>query len=442
MYKSYNRKGKNIKQYDLSLLKIGLLKNYIDNVHTRRKNTLISVEEALKIVIEEANILETETTDLLSSLKKVLAEDVYSKDNLPPFNKSAMDGYAIKSEDTIKCSMENSLKLKIKGIIKAGDFCKTQLQQGEAYKIMTGAPIPKGADAVIKIEKVEASKNEIFIFHPVKKNENILKLGEEIKEGTLAIPKGNIIRPAEIGILSSLGYSTVKTFKVPKISLIITGDELIDVTEDLSLGKVRNCNEYSLSALIKNLNSELKSYGIIKDRPEIIFNKMKEAFEYGDIVISSGGVSVGDYDFIEMILNKIGAEIKFSTVAIKPGKPITFATYKNKLFFGLPGNPLAVINTFEQFVSPAIKKMMGRTDIIEEEFPVILTNDLKSSKGRTNYVYVNIKKENGIYYAYTIGSQSSNRLVTIGKANGVVIIDKDTSIVKAGDVVNGKFIFK
>jgi len=403
---------------------------------------LVPVKEAMRIIIEEAKVLEMEDTALMSSLKKVLAEDIYANDNLPPFDKSAMDGFAVRSEETAEVSKSDAAKLKVKKIIKAGDSGDGALKRGEAYKIMTGAPVPAGADAVIKIEDVEADDQTVSISNPVQNGQNILKAGEEINAGALALPKGKTIRPAEIGLLASLGYTRVKTIKAPRIALLITGDELVDIGESLTAGKIRNCNEHSLSALIKNHNAKEVSYGIIKDDPDMIFEKMKEAFENADIVISSGGASVGDYDFIEKILRKLGAEVKFSAVAIKPGKPVIFATYNGKLFFGLPGNPLSVINTFEQFVSPAVRKMMGMKDIMEEEFPVVLADEIKSSVGRTNYIFVNIEKVNGIYYAHRVGSQSSNALATICRANGIVIIDGVTPIVRAGDIVSGKFIFK
>lgn len=409
---------------------------------SQEANKLKPIKEAMRIIIEETKMLGMEDRSLMSSLNKVLAEDVYSNDNLPPFDKSAMDGFAVRSEDLAEVSKANAVKLRVKRIIKAGDSGDAVLKRGEAYKIMTGAAVPDGADAVIKIEDVEADDQWVSISRPVKKGHNILKAGEEIKAGDLALAKGKTVRPAEIGLLASLGYTAVKTIKAPSIALLITGDELINAGESLTPGKIRNCNEYSLKALIKNLNSEAVSYGIIKDDPDMIFEKMKEAFENADIVISSGGASVGDYDFIEKILKKIGADVKLSAVAIKPGKPVIFATYNGKLFFGLPGNPLSVINTFEQFVKPAVQKMMGMEDIMEEEFPVVLADEIKSSVGRTNYIYVNIEKKNGIYYAHRVGSQSSNALTTVCKANGIVIIDGVTPIVKAGDIVNGKFIFK
>lgn len=401
---------------------------------------MITIEEALEIVLKETKVLGFETVNILNSLNKVLAEDIYSKDNLPPFDKSAMDGYAIISDDTENASEEKPVKLKIKGTIKAGDFYEGQLKCGEALKIMTGAPIPNGADAVIQIENVEADNEEVAIFNPVKKNRNILNLGEEIRKGDIALLSGMTIRPSEIGLMASLGFNSVKVFKAPKIIIITTGDELIDVNEELTSGKIRDCNGYSLMALGKNLQADVKSYGIVRDDMSLLFKKMKDAFEEGDIIITSGGVSAGDYDFVENCLKELGADIKFSSVAIKPGKPFTFAICKDKLFFGLPGNPLAVINTFEQFVRPAVKKMMGKSDIHNKEFKVVLGEDFSSVKGRTNYVYVNIEEKDGIHYAYKVGSQSSNQLLTISKANGIIIIDK--KIVKAGEEVNGRFLFK
>jgi molybdopterin molybdotransferase len=406
------------------------------------ENILISIEEALKIVLKETLTLGMETVSILSSMGKVLAEDIYSKDNLPPFDKSAMDGYAIKSKDTEMCRSSIEANLKVVGVIRAGDFSKYELKSGEAMKIMTGAPVPKGADAVVQKEIVEVLGEEITISDFIDINNNILKVGEEIKVGELALPKGKLIRPAEIGLFASLGYSKVKVFKSPKVVLLTTGDELVDINEDLPPGKIRNCNEYSLSALIKVLDAEVISFGVIKDDEEVLLNKMKEAFKQGDIVISSGGVSVGDYDFVESNLKKLEADIKFTSVAVKPGKPVTFATYKNKLFFGLPGNPLSAINTFEQFVKPAIRKSMGKIQVIDEEFSVIAGDNFKFKKGRVNHVYVNIFKENGVYYANKIGSQGSNKLLTISKANGIIIVDRDTDYVKVGDAVNGRFIFK
>ncbi|AOR24757.1 gephyrin-like molybdotransferase Glp [Clostridium taeniosporum] len=402
---------------------------------------MVNIDYALNVICKETKIIGTENKDLLSSVNRVLAEDIYSKDNLPPFNKSSKDGYAIKSEDTLNCSKENVCKLKVKGIIKAGDFINDTLKNGEAYKIMTGAPIPKGADAVVKIEDIEIKDDNLFIFEPINENNNIIKFGEEIKIGDLAIKKDTVIRPVEIGVLASLGYSSVKVYKAPTVALIITGDELVDINSDIKNGQIRNSNEYSLKALVTNLNAEVLSLGIVSDDRENLKEKMKYALEKADIVITSGGASVGDYDFVKDILKEIGADIKFSKIAIKPGKPVTFATFNEKLFFALPGNPSSLITTFEKFVKPTIEKIMGKDDFHSEQFKVIAMYDFECEIGREKYVYVEIKKKDGNYYAYKVGSQCSNHLMTMSRANGIIVIPKEIGHVKAGEAFNGEFIF-
>lgn len=403
---------------------------------------MINFKEAKKIIYHNTELLPLEERDIVKCNDRVLGEDIYSKDNLPPFNKSAMDGYAIKSEDTESASYENKVEFKIKNTIKAGEYCTEILEHGEVFKIMTGAPVPSCADSVIEIEKVTVKDDKIYINEKVKIGKNIIKLGEELRVGELALEKGIVIRPSEIGLLASLSYRKVNVHKSPVVVLIITGDELLDIDSKLVQGKIRNSNEYALIALIEKLGAKVISFGIVCDDKTILCEKINLAFNEADIVITSGGVSVGDYDFIEEILCDIGAEIKFNKVAIKPGKPVTFATYKKKLFFGLPGNPLSVINTFEEFVKPAIKKIMGKSDFYNEGFNVVLADNFKSKIGRRDFVYVDLKKENELYYAHKIGSQSSNQLVTISKSNGIIIIPEDMEEVHVGESLNGRFIFK
>ncbi|MFD3155791.1 gephyrin-like molybdotransferase Glp [Haloimpatiens sp. FM7330] len=403
---------------------------------------MISIDEALNIINKETKVLEPEEVDLMKSLNSVLAENIYSKDNLPPFNKSAMDGYAIKSEDTKECNDKNKIKLTKKAIIKAGDYYEGELEKGQAIKIMTGAAVPKGANAVIKIEKIVEDKNQIIISEHVKEGNNIIKFGDEIKVGQLALEKGKIITPTEIGILASLGYSKVKVYRKPKISIVTTGNELMDINSKLEKGKVRNSNEYSLKALCIQLGSEVESLGVVTDDKEYLKQKIMKALDKSDIVISSGGVSVGDYDFVEDVLGEIGADVKITSIAIKPGKPTTFATVGDKLFFGLPGNPLSVLTTFEEFVKPTIEKMMGKDGFNKKYFKVIAADNFKLKQDRRKYVYVEIKKKDEKYYAYEVGSQCSNYLMTRSRANGVMIIPEGVSSAKAGEVLDGRFMYK
>lgn len=403
---------------------------------------MISVEEALRIILEESKALECEEKDILSCLNKVLAEDIYSRDNLPPFDKSAMDGYAIKSEDTDAYEDGVSIKLEIVDLIKAGESSDKELKNVQAMKIMTGAPVPKGANAVIQIEKVEVREDTLYISEKAKNGCNVIKLGEEIKVGDIALRKGTLIRPTEIGVLASLGYSKIKVYRNPVVSILTTGDELVDINETPKFGQIRNSNEYSLKALIQNLGLEALCLGIVEDKKDTLKSKVKEALEKSDIVITSGGASVGDFDFVEQVLNEINADIKFQSVAIKPGKPISFAVIDKKLFFSLPGNPLSAITTFEEFVKPACEKMLGKSMEGDNTFPVILAEDFKEKEGRSKYIYVKIKAENGKLYAYKAGSQSSNQLITMSKANGIIIMPAGIGYKKAGEVLSGKFIFK
>ncbi|SFA86819.1 gephyrin-like molybdotransferase Glp [Clostridium frigidicarnis] len=403
---------------------------------------MITIEEALRIIDEEGKVIGTERVELTDALNKVLAEDIYSKDTLPPFNKSAMDGYAIKFRDTECCQCGNEIELYVKALVRAGDYYEGTLNSKEAIKIMTGAPVPNGSDAVIQIEKVKENGNKVIISDYIKENTNIIKMGEEIKSGELALEKGKIIRPTEIGFLASLGYSKVVIQKSPKVALITTGDELLDITASLEKGKIRNSNEYSLMALCKNSQVDFISLGVVCDDKEALKKKILKGLKEADIVITSGGVSAGDFDFVENVLEEIGAKINFTSVAIKPGKPVTFATIDNKLFFGLPGNPLSVITTFEEFVKPAIKKMKGYKEVYEEKMLVTAGNDFKAKKDRRKFIYVNIINKGGKYYAYDLGSQCSNHLMTMSKANGIIIMPEGVNKITKGEVVNGRFIFK
>lgn len=403
---------------------------------------MITIKEALNIIKDSTKNIGTEKVDLMASLNRVLSEDIYSKDTLPPFNKSAMDGYAIKFEDTLHCSEENEIKLNIVGTIKAGDYYTEELKHGDALKIMTGAAVPNGANAVIQIEKVSVRNNIVTISEVVRPDTNIIKMGEEIKEGDIALTKGKLIRPTEIGFLASLGYSNVEVYRKPKVAILTTGDELLSIDSPLENGKIRNSNEYSLMALCKNLDVEYISLGIVADDKGVLKDKILLALKESDIVITSGGVSAGDFDFIEDVLNEIGADTKITSVAIKPGKPITFATIDNKLIFGLPGNPLSVITTFDTFVKPAIKNIMGHDNYSDSLIRVVAGDSFKTKNDREKYVYVNIIMEDDKYVAYNLGSQCSNHLMTMSKANGIMIVPGYINKVNPGDVLYGKFIFK
>lgn len=398
---------------------------------------MISKEEALNIVLNTVKPIGIEKVDLETALDMVLAEDIYAKDCIPPFNKSAMDGYAIKSEDTKK----KDLKLNIVKTIKAGDFFCGTVKSKEAYKIMTGAPLPEGADCIIQIEKVKVDGDKLIVPENLSEGLNVIKKGEEIEIGELALKKDQHIRPMEIGMLASLGYSSINVYKKPVVSLIITGDELVDIDSELKGGKIRNSNEHTLKALVAKAGAKSLCYGIIKDEKEALKKSIETALEEADIIITSGGASVGDYDFTAEVLKELKCEELFSSVAIKPGKPISFWKAKDKYIFSLPGNPLSGLITFEEFIKPAIEKIMNKYEK-KELFPVILGDTfIKGKIGRDKYILVRIENSNGKNIAYKIGSQSSNALMTSTRANGVLIMPKESSKCNMGEILYGKYLF-
>ncbi|AJA47127.1 molybdopterin molybdenumtransferase [Clostridium pasteurianum DSM 525 = ATCC 6013] len=402
---------------------------------------MVSTEKALDIILNETCLGGIEDKNILDSLDRVVSEHIYSKDSLPPFNKAAMDGYALRSEDTLEASVDKPIEFNIIGTAKAGGSLEKVLHSGEAVKIMTGAPVPESADTIIEIENVESDGEHVFVKEAVKPYRNIIEKGEEVKAGDIAIFSGSLIRPVEVGILASLGYNKISVYKAPVIALIVTGDELVNIEAKIETGKIRNSNEYFLKAIMKNEGFEFISFGIVQDNKEVIKQKILVAMEIADIVVTSGGASKGDYDFVEDILVELGADIKFDSVAIKPGKPISFATIKDKLIFSLPGNPLAAITTFQEFIVPAGKKFMGKKSSVDI-FPVILSDDYICKKGRKKYIYVNIQKVNGVYYGHKIKWQGSSGLVPISRANGIVIIPEGKEYVKSGEILNGYFIWK
>lgn len=398
---------------------------------------MISIDEALNSILSETVKLSVEKVSLRSALGRVLAEDIKALDSLPPFDKSAMDGYALWAEDT-----EEKQQFTVCGTVPAGSYFAGEIMSGQAIKIMTGAPLPHGTNTVIQIEKVTVKNDVLFLEEKLKPGLNVLQKGEEIRAGETALYAGTVVRPTEIGVLASLGYDEVRVYRKPKVALLITGDELVPITEKPGAGKIRNSNEYSLMALIDNAGAEFISWGIIPDQLPVLRERMRQALNEADVILTTGGASVGDYDFVEDVLQDVGAEIKFGKVAIKPGKPLIFAVKENKLFFGLPGNPMAVINTFEQFVKPALYAMTGRKQCCQEMVEAVAGDDFKAKKGRSHYIYVRLVWEDGRYVAYKLNKkQSSNYLLQMSKANGIIIIPADKGSVSAGEILKAGFLF-
>jgi molybdopterin molybdotransferase len=399
---------------------------------------MLSVEEARQQMLETIPVLPPETRGILDSLGHVLAEDVHATENIPPFDNSAMDGFAVISEDVKRASEDNPIQLPIIEIIPAGYAPKKRLARGQASRIMTGSMMPEGADAVIMQEVTAWDDATVKILESAKIHQNIRFTGESVKAGDLVIPKGKLLRPQEISMLASLNRSAVSVYRRPKVAVVSTGDELTPLGEALKPGKIRDSNRYGICAQLREVGCEPVDVGIAIDDEAETERKFREGLAQADALITSGGVSVGDYDVVKVVLMKLGV-LNFWRVAMKPGKPQAYGISDGKPIFGLPGNPVSSLVVFELFVRPALLKMAGHTKLLRPTFKAILEENVFNRDGRVNYMRAIISKRDGTHYAKTTGPQGSGILYSLVLANGFIIIPPGASI-KAGEAVEAQFL--
>jgi molybdopterin molybdotransferase len=410
---------------------------------------MISVEEALEQVLSYVEVLEPERKPILDCLGQVLAEDVYSTIDIPPLDNSAMDGYALRAKDTRGASESSPRYLAVVGEVAAGSMPTKEVKPGTAIRIMTGAPLPEGADAVVRFEDTdEVSRkssrgdvSHIGILCQAKKGLNVRCRGEDIARGNLILKKGRVLRPQEIGVLASLGRSTALVIRRPIVAILATGDELIGVDQPLAPGQIYDSNTYTIAAEVSRYGGIPKILGIGRDSVQSLNEKIAEGLD-ADMLITSGGVSKGDYDIVKDILAEHG-EIGFWTVCMKPGKPLAFGVMKKVAgrkkrkvpHLGLPGNPVSSMITFEQFARPAILKMTGKKMLAKPTIRAIIEDDISDNDGRRLFARVMVTKHGGQYHASLTGPQGSGILTSLAKANGLAIIPESSQGVKAGDMV-------
>ncbi|MDA8187896.1 MAG: molybdopterin molybdotransferase MoeA [Dehalococcoidales bacterium] len=405
---------------------------------------MISVEEALEKILSYVSVLPAETKPIMETLGQTLAEDVNSNFNIPPADNSAMDGYAVRWEDTQGASEGNPIRLRVIDEVPAGYITKKAVTPGTAVRIMTGAAIPEGANAVVQFEHTDEGKglqgkpkvekrDEVLVLVPVELGQNIRRAGEDIRQGELILRKGAVIRPAEIGVLASLGRAQIGVVRRPRIAVLATGDELMEVEEPLQPGKIYNSNTYSVSSLILKHGGIPIILGIARDREADLVAKIKQAMQ-ADMLVTTAGVSVGDYDMTKKVLATEG-EITFWLVRMKPGKPLAFGRIGGVPHLGLPGNPVSSMVAFEQFGRPAILKMLGRTNFRKPEVEAILHGSADNRDGRRCFYRAHVNKQDGQWHAYLTGPQGSGILTSMALANGLVIVPEDTKLVNDGEAV-------
>ena len=355
----------------------------------------VSVGEAQEMLLNLARIKETEEVSVTNSMNRVLACDIYASIPIPPFNRSPLDGYALRGEDTEKASEENPVVLRITEEIYAGKTPEHVVLPGTAAKILTGAPIPEGANSVVRFEDTEWDSKYVRISKPVKPDANVIYEGEELQKDSLILKKGTLITPAVMGLMASQGINTCGVYKKPRVAVITTGSELTDEGEKLCYGKIYNSNLYTISGYIRNLGLECVEIGNVEDDLNSIASKIGEALEISDIVVTTGGASVGDYDYAVSSLKKIGAEIIFWKVKMKPGMATLAAQKDGKLILGLSGNPGSATLGLMRIMQPYLLKCCGRAEYMPEEIDVILKSGVKKSSPSTRLLRGKLSVNNG-----------------------------------------------
>jgi len=415
--------------------------------------SLIVVEDALSRILSNITPVETETLPLPQCFGRVLAESIVSGVNVPPFANSAMDGYAIIAADSAKASDQKPVKLRVIDNVPAGATPSEKITPQTAARIMTGAPMPTGADAVIRFEETSehisgsnVASNEVLLYGAVKSGDNVRLAGEDIKTGQTLLKTGHRLRPQDVGVLAAIGQAQIRVYRQPRVAILATGDELVDIDQPIEPGKIRNSNEYVQAALVKKYGGQPVMLGIAQDTVEDLTAKIQAGLAQNvDLFLTSAGVSIGDFDMVKTVLADEG-QIEFWQVRIKPGKPLAFGTLHQSSankepvpLIGLPGNPVAAMVAFEVFARPAILKLGGHTTWQKTTLTATLDEDVTNS-GRRHYMRAFVYPDQEGYRVTTRGSgvqvQGSGILTSMVWANSLVVVPEKVTHLPAGTPVN------
>jgi len=383
---------------------------------------MLSVEEALAQILAKVRPLPTERVDLVASLGRVLAETVRSTRVIPPWPNSSMDGYAVRASDT-----HPGAALTVVGRVVAGAVPDRPIGTGEAMRIFTGAPLPGGADAVVPQEDVEATEPCVTLRAATERGAYVRPAGEDVRAGDLVLEPGTVIGPAEIGLLATLGHAQVEVSRRPRVAVLSTGSELADLGVEPGPAQIPNSNSYSLMAQVMEAGGIAINLGVVPDRLEVIGERIRRGAE-ADVLVSSAGVSVGDLDLVREALVAAGAELHLWKVNMRPGKPITFGTLGHRPVFGLPGNPVSAMVTFELFVRPALLAAQGRRRLNRPRVHAIAAERIANRGSRRAYLRVSLEERDGRWRARLTGDQGSGILRSMVAADGLAVLQGDTMV--------------
>ncbi len=391
---------------------------------------MISEEEARSILLAKTSPLGSERVPVEAARGATLAEEVVSDVDMPPFDRAAMDGYAVRLADVAATPVE----LAVVEHIKAGDVPKRALGAGECSEIMTGAPVPEGADGVVQVEHTEpAAENLVRILEPLAGKTNIARQGEDLGRGDVVLEPGRVLRSAEVGLLAMVGRREVEIHQRPRVAILATGDELIEpaVGRVPRPGQTRNCNNFSLLAECARAGFQATALGIARDTREELETKIRAGLE-ADVLLVSGGVSMGKYDLVPEVFEALGVVVHFTKVAIKPGKPTVFATRGKKLVFGLPGNPVSVIVVFRLFVEPALRRLAGQQVVLPRLAFVRLAAPVRNRGDRRSYLPVRLRSSDRELLAEPVPSHGSADLMALTNADALIQVEAGAGEVSAG----------
>jgi molybdenum cofactor synthesis domain-containing protein len=398
---------------------------------------MITVDQALNIVLANISPLGAEAVDLDHALGRVLAQEVRADLDLPPFDRARMDGFAVRSADVAAAPVT----LRVIGEVAAGASFDGEVGTGQAVKIFTGAPMPHGADAVQMVEVTAQCGDQVLIKEPVTSGQFVTPRASEVESGKLIAEQGREIGPAEMSVLASFGYATPRVAIRPRVAVLSTGSELVEVSAKPRGAQIRNSNSYTIASYAARAGADARSLGTVRDTPEATARALQTTTRKYDIVITSGGVSMGDYDLVKAALAELGAEIFFDKVAIRPGKPTVFARLDSTYYFGLPGNPVSTSVTFNVFARPAIKKILGDREPLLPRVRAIAARDIKDSSNRRSYLPGRLHVEEGRALVTPLKWSGSSDLVAFMNANVLIVVPEETHEISQGEAVDTMLLF-
>ena len=405
--------------------------------HPTRPADWVSLTEALDIILPVIQASNAESVDLTDALHRTLAEDVRSPIDHPPWDNSAMDGYAVIASDVQGATRENPARLQLIEKVPAGGFPSLRVTEGTTIRIMTGAPIPDGADSVVRVEHTETGGDDVVIvFNDTDAKRNIRPRGEDVRTGDVVVSQGTVLRPAEIGFLATAGAAKLAVRRKPRVAILSTGDELADIDQfdEVRAGrKIVNSNSYALAAAVHSTGGDPIALGIARDERESLLTKLREGLQ-ADMLVTSAGASVGEHDLVKDVLEELGMQTAFWRVRVRPGSPFSFGRIGNVPVFGLPGNPVSALVTFELFVKPAIRRALGQRALYSPTLRVRVAEQINTKGALTHFLRARLTRDaDGTWLAKLTGPQGSGMISSMAQADALLVVPEATDVIEAGE---------